>query len=59
MLGAVALAAHTITLNWPRSHHAPARRRAGESDVGNLIGAREPDAGAARCRWVSIAMGAP
>jgi MATE family, multidrug efflux pump len=58
-LGAVPLAAHTITLNMAAlAFMLPLGIAQGASTrVGNLIGAREPDA-AQRAAWVSIGMGA-
>jgi len=58
-LGAVSLAAHTIALNMAAlSFMLPLGIAQGAATrVGNLIGAREPDA-AQRAAWVSIGMGA-
>ena len=58
-LGAVPLAAHTITLNMAAlAFMLPLGVAQGAATrVGNLIGAREPDA-AQRAAWVSIGMGA-
>ena len=58
-LGAVALAAHTVTLNMAAlAFMLPLGIAQGAATrVGNLIGAREPDA-AQRAAWVSIGMGA-
>jgi MATE family multidrug resistance protein len=58
-LGAVPLAAHTITLNMAAlAFMLPLGIAQGAATrVGNLIGAREPDA-AQRAAWVSIGMGA-
>jgi MATE family multidrug resistance protein len=58
-LGAVPLAAHTITLNMAAlAFMLPLGVAQGASTrVGNLIGAREPDA-AQRAAWVAIGMGA-
>jgi MATE family multidrug resistance protein len=58
-LGAVSLAAHTIALNLAAlAFMLPLGIAQGAATrVGNLIGAREPDA-AQRAAWVSIGMGA-
>jgi multidrug resistance protein, MATE family len=58
-LGAVPLAAHTVTLNMAAlAFMLPLGIAQGAATrVGNLIGAREPDA-AQRAAWVSIGMGA-
>ena len=58
-LGAIPLAAHTITLNMAAlAFMLPLGIAQGAATrVGNLIGAREPDA-AQRAAWVSMGMGA-
>src|SRR5262249_1484701 len=58
-LGAVPLAAHTVTLNMAALAFMlpPGIAQGAATRVGNLIGPREPAAGQ-RAAWVSIGMGA-